>query len=118
IPPRSRPTLLSIRTEAMFLAKIFGSKNQRELKKLGKVVNRINAFEPALQRLSDDGLKLKTTEFKERLQKGETLDALLPEAFAVVREASVRTMKMRHFDVQTIGGMVLHAGKIAEMRTG
>jgi preprotein translocase subunit SecA len=102
----------------MFLAKIFGSKNQRELKKLGKIVNRINAFEPAMQELTDAQLQAKTPEFKSRLQQGASLDELLPEAFAVVREAGVRSMKMRHFDVQMIGGMVLHMGKIAEMRTG
>jgi len=102
----------------MFLAKIFGSKNQRELKKLGKIVNRINTFEPAMQQLTDAQLQAKTPEFKSRLQQGATLDELLPEAFAVVREAGVRSMKMRHFDVQMIGGIVLHLGKIAEMRTG
>jgi preprotein translocase subunit SecA len=102
----------------MFLAKIFGSKNQRELKKLNKIVTRINAFEPALQQLSDSELQAKTVEFRARLSRGETLEQLLPEAFAVVREASVRVMKMRHFDVQMIGGMVLNSGKIAEMRTG
>jgi preprotein translocase subunit SecA len=102
----------------MFLAKIFGSKNQRELKKLNKIVTRINAFEPALQQLSDSELQAKTVEFRARLSQGETLEQLLPEAFAVVREASVRVMKMRHFDVQMIGGMVLNSGKIAEMRTG
>jgi len=102
----------------MFLAKIFGSKNDRELKKLNKTVSKINAFEPTLQALGDAELKGKTTEFKARLAQGETLDALLPEAFAVVREAGARCMNMRHFDVQMIGGMVLNAGKIAEMRTG
>jgi preprotein translocase subunit SecA len=102
----------------MFLARIFGSKNQRELKKLNKTVTRINAFEPELQKLSDSALQAKTTEFRSRVAQRETLDQLLPEAFAVVREASVRVMKMRHFDVQMIGGMVLNSGKIAEMRTG
>ncbi|MDR2212795.1 MAG: preprotein translocase subunit SecA, partial [Pseudomonadales bacterium] len=102
----------------MFLTKIFGSKNDRELKKLNKVVSKINAFEASLQQLDDAALKAKTEGFKNRLNQGETLDGLLPEAFAVVREASVRVMGMRHFDVQMIGGMVLHQGKIAEMRTG
>ncbi len=100
------------------LAKLFGSKNQREIKKLSKVVDRINALEPEIQALSDDDLKAKTAEFRERHEGGESLDQILPEAFAVVREAGVRTLGMRHFDVQMIGGMVLHAGKIAEMRTG
>lgn len=102
----------------MFLAKIFGSKNQRELKKLNKQASKINTFEPLLQKLTDGELQAKTGEFKARLAQGETLDQILPEAFAVVREAGVRTMKMRHFDVQMIGGIVLHSGKIAEMRTG
>jgi preprotein translocase subunit SecA len=97
---------------------LFGSKNDRELKKISKTVEQIAAFEPALQQLTDDQLRGKTTEFRERLAKGETLDNLLTEAFAVVREAGVRTMQMRHFDVQMIGGSVLHSGKIAEMRTG
>ena len=97
---------------------LFGSKNDRELKRIGKVVAQIAAFEPTLQKLSDSELQARTPAFKERLAKGETLDDLLPEAFAVVREASVRTMQMRHFDVQMIGGYVLHSGKIAEMRTG
>ncbi len=100
------------------LAKLFGSKNQREIKKLSKVVDRINALEPEIQALSDDDLKAKTAEFRERHEGGESLDQILPEAFAVVREAGVRTLGMRHFDVQMIGGMVLHSGKIAEMRTG
>jgi preprotein translocase subunit SecA len=100
------------------LTKIFGSKNDREVKKLWPRVAQINALEPVIHALSDDQLKAKTTEFKERLAKGETLDDLLPEAFAVVREASQRTLGMRHFDVQLIGGMVLHSGRIAEMRTG
>jgi preprotein translocase subunit SecA len=100
------------------LKKIFGSKNERELKRLGKLVAGVNAFEPALEKLSDDELANKTVEFRARLQKGETLDQLLPEAFACVREAAKRTLGLRHFDVQLIGGMVLNAGKIAEMRTG
>ena len=100
------------------LKKIFGSRNDRLIRQYSQTVTRINAFEPTLQALSDDQLRAKTAEFKERLAKGETLDALLPEAFAVVREAGVRALGMRHFDVQMIGGMVLHYGKIAEMRTG
>lgn len=96
----------------------FGSRNKRVLTRLWKTVNVINALEPQISSLSDAALRAKTSEFRERLQKGETLDALLPEAFAVVREASKRSLKMRHFDVQLIGGMVLHGGSIAEMRTG
>lgn len=97
---------------------VFGSKNERELKRMNKVVVRINALEPDMQKLSDEQLKAKTTEFRERYQKGETLDQLLPEAFATVREAGRRVLGMRHFDVQLIGGMSLHEGRIAEMRTG
>jgi len=100
------------------LTKIFGSRNDRLIKKMDKEVKKINALEPILEALSDDELKEKTSEFKERLSKGETLNQILPEAFAVVREASKRVFDMRHFDVQMIGGMVLHDGKIAEMRTG
>jgi preprotein translocase subunit SecA len=100
------------------LRKVFGSRNERILKRLSKSVNKINALEPELQKLSDDQLKAKTDEFRQRYQDGETLDQLLPEAFAVAREASQRVLGMRHFDVQLIGGMVLHEGKIAEMRTG
>ncbi|AIL32944.1 preprotein translocase subunit SecA [Basilea psittacipulmonis] len=100
------------------LKKIFGSRNDRLLKQYRKIVKQINALEPSMQALSDEALKAKTTEFKERLAKGETLDDLLPEAFATVREAAVRVLGMRHFDVQLIGGIVLHYGKIAEMRTG
>lgn len=98
--------------------KIFGSKNSRELKRMGKIVAQINALEEGLKALSDDQLKAKTTEFKQRFEDGEALDKLLPEAFAVCREASVRVMEMRHFDVQLIGGITLHEGRIAEMRTG
>ncbi|WP_039914841.1 preprotein translocase subunit SecA [Cellvibrio mixtus] len=97
---------------------VFGSKNERELKRMNKVVVRINALEPEMQKLSDEQLKAKTAEFRERYQKGETLDQLLPEAFATVREAGHRVLGMRHFDVQLIGGMTLHEGRIAEMRTG
>jgi len=100
------------------LTQIFGSRNQRLIKQYQKIVRDINALEPAMEKLSDAQLQAKTPEFKERLAKGETLDAILPEAFAVCREASKRVLKMRHFDVQLIGGMVLHQGKIAEMGTG
>jgi preprotein translocase subunit SecA len=100
------------------LKKIVGSKNDRELKRLQQAVEQINALEPEIQALSDSALIAKTVEFRARLQKGESLDDLLVEAFAVVREASVRVLGMRHFDVQLIGGMVLHSGKIAEMKTG
>ena len=101
-----------------FITKIIGSRNERILKSLSKKVHEINAFEPLLQKLSDAELQQKTTDFKDRLDKGATLDDLLSEAFAVVREASRRVLNMRHFDVQLIGGMVLHQGKIAEMKTG
>ena len=101
-----------------FLTKIFGSRNDRLLKQYRGVVNRINALEPQFEALSDDALRAKTQEFKDRVAAGENLDALLPEAFAVVREGSKRVMKMRHFDVQMLGGMALHYGKISEMRTG
>ncbi|MGB7919602.1 MAG: preprotein translocase subunit SecA [Desulfobacterales bacterium] len=103
---------------ASFLTKVFGSKNERELKKLQPIIEQINALETDLRALSDDQLKGHTAKFKERLQDGESLDDLLPEAFAVVREASRRTLNMRHFDVQLLGGIVLHQGKIAEMKTG
>ena len=99
-------------------AKIFGSRNERLIKQYRKTVSKINAFEPQMQALDDDALKAKTVEFRERLGKGETLDQILPEAFAVVREASQRVLGLRHYDVQLIGGIVLHQGKIAEMRTG
>src|SRR4030042_311102 len=98
--------------------KFFGSKNERDLKRLEPMVQAINELEPVIKPLSDRAMKEKTQEFKDRLAKGETLDDLLPEAFALVREASVRTLGMRHFDAQLIGGIVLHAGKIAEMKTG
>jgi preprotein translocase subunit SecA len=100
------------------LTKIFGSRNERLLKQYAQVVQEINALEPAIAALSDDELKARTPALKERVAKGETLDAVMPEAFAVVREASKRTLLMRHFDMQLIGGMGLHYGKIAEMRTG
>ncbi len=98
--------------------KIVGSKNDRELKRMWGIVAKINALEPAMQQLSDQDLTAKTSEFKQRYVNGETLDALLPEAFAVCREGGRRILGMRHFDVQLIGGMVLHSGKIAEMKTG
>ena len=98
--------------------KVIGSKNDRELKRLWAVVAKINALEPQMQQLSDGDLQAKTEEFKQRYQRGETLDALLPEAFAVCREGGRRVLGMRHFDVQLIGGMVLHSGKISEMKTG
>ncbi len=101
-----------------FLTQIFGSRNDRLLKQYRRVVEQINALEPQLEQLTDDQLRGKTQEFKDRVANGEALDALLPEAFAVVREGSKRVMKMRHFDVQLVGGMALHNGKIAEMRTG
>ncbi|OEU76755.1 MAG: preprotein translocase subunit SecA, partial [Desulfobacterales bacterium C00003060] len=100
------------------LKKVFGSKNERDLNKLRPIVEQTNALEAEMQGLSDDQLRGKTRVFKERIEQGATLDELLPDAFAVVREASVRTLKMRHFDVQLIGGIVLHQGKIAEMKTG
>ncbi len=100
------------------LSKIFGSRNDRLIKQMMGTVAQINAFEADISALSDDALKAKTDEFRQRLDQGETLDGILPEAFAVVREAAVRSLKMRHFDMQLVGGLVLHQGKIAEMRTG
>ena len=100
------------------LTKVFGSKNERELKKIDPIVQQINALEPRMQAMKDEQLKAQTGLFKERLDKDESLDDILPEAFAVVREASIRTLDMRHFDAQLIGGFVLHRGKIAEMKTG
>lgn len=97
---------------------VVGTKNDRELKRMRKIVNKINAHEPSIQALSDEQLKQKTADFKARHQNGESLDALLPEAFAVCREASLRITGMRHYDVQMIGGITLHEGKIAEMKTG
>jgi preprotein translocase subunit SecA len=98
--------------------KVFGSRNDRLIKQYAQIVKEINALEPTMQALSDEALRAKTEEFKQRYQQGESLDKILPEAFAVVREGSQRALGMRHFDVQLIGGMVLNAGKIAEMRTG
>src|SRR5580765_1320146 len=100
------------------LTQIFGSRNQRLLKQYQKTVYRINALEADIERLPDADLQAKTPEFKQRIASGVRLDDLLPEAFAVCREASRRVLRMRHFDVQLIGGMVLHFGKTAEMRTG
>ena len=100
------------------LTRVFGSRNDRLLRQLDKIVAKVNALEPEMQKLSDEALKAKTAEFQQRIAGGEPLDKILPEAFAVCREASQRVMGMRHYDVQLIGGMVLHLGKIAEMRTG
>jgi preprotein translocase subunit SecA len=101
-----------------YLTRVFGSRNDRLVKGYSRLVREINAFEPKLEPLSDEALRAKTDEFRARLKDGARLDDILPEAFAVVREAARRTLKMRHFDVQLIGGMALHDGKIAEMRTG
>lgn len=98
--------------------KLFGSRNERVVKKMGRVVDRVNAFEDAIKALSDEELKAKTSEFLQRFKDGETLEALMPEAFATVREASTRTLGLRHYDVQLIGGIVLHEGMISEMKTG
>lgn len=103
---------------ANFLTKIFSSRNDRLLKQYRKLVAKINVLEPQLESLTNEQLRAKTDEFRDRLQKGETLDSLLPEAFAVVREGSKRVLKMRHFDVQMLGGIALHQGKISEMGTG
>jgi preprotein translocase subunit SecA len=100
------------------LKKVFGSRNDRLLKTYRGAVAKVNALEPAFEQLSDEQLRGKTDEFKARLEKGETLDALMPEAFAAVREAARRVLGMRHYDVQLIGAMALHQGKISEMRTG
>ncbi len=96
----------------------FGTKHERDIKKLRPVIDRINSLEPEIKKLTADGMRAKTAEFRQRLERGESLDDLLPEAFALVREASVRTLGMRHFDVQMMGGIVLHQGKISEMKTG
>src|SRR3982750_2002683 len=100
------------------LAKVVGTQNDRELKRLRPIVAEVNALESSIQPLSDAELRGKTDEFRQRLANGETLDDVLPEAFAVVREAGRRVLSMRHFDVQLIGGMVLHQGTISEMKTG
>ncbi|MFP6842942.1 MAG: preprotein translocase subunit SecA [Acinetobacter sp.] len=103
---------------ASLIGGIFGTKNERELKRMRKIVDKINALEPTISALNDADLSAKTEEFKQRYNKGENLDKLLPEAFAVCREAAKRIMGMRHYDVQLIGGITLHEGKVAEMRTG
>src|SRR4026208_1975818 len=97
------------------LAKVIGTQNDRELKRLRPLVEQVNALEPSVKALTDEQLRAKTPEFRERLARGETLNDLMPEAFAVVREAGRRVLNMRHFDVQIIGGSVLHIGAIAEM---
>lgn len=103
---------------AQLLAKIFGTKNERELRRISPIVHRINELEPSIQMLSDEELAAKTIPFRERIAQGESLDSILPEAFAVVREVGKRKLNMRHFDVQLMGGVVLHEGKISEMKTG
>jgi preprotein translocase subunit SecA len=105
-------------SEQQLLAKVFGTKNKREIKAIQPFIAAINDLEPHIQQLSDIDLAAKTIEFKEKLAQGAPLDDLLVEAFGVVREAGRRFLNMRHFDVQLIGGIVLHRGKIAEMRTG
>src|SRR4030043_869165 len=100
------------------LSKVFGTKNERELKRLWPLVEKVNDLEPAVVSLSEIQLKEKPSEFKKRLETGELLDDLLPEAFAVVREVSKRKLNMRHFDVQVLGGIALHEGRMAEMKTG
>src|SRR5690606_10797276 len=112
LPPTGHPMLNRL------LTSVFGSRNERIVGQYTKIVAKVNAFEPQMQALSDAELQAKTPEFRQRIANGESLDKLLPEAFAVCREASVRVLGMRHYDVQLIGGMVLHMGKIAEMRTG
>ena len=99
-------------------SKIFGTYSEKEIKRITPIVEKINSLEPAMEKLTDQELQAKTTEFKQRLEKGETLDDILPEAFAVVREASKRVLGLRHFDVQLMGGIILHQGRIAEMKTG
>ena len=100
------------------IQKVFGTHNQHELKRIYPIVDHIEALEPEMQKLSDEELRDKTREYKERYAKGETLDDLLPEAFATVREAAVRSIGMKHYRVQLIGGIVLHQGRIAVMKTG
>ncbi|MFA4920288.1 MAG: preprotein translocase subunit SecA, partial [Thermodesulfovibrionales bacterium] len=100
------------------LSKFFGTKNDRELKRLWPIIEQVNSFESKISGLSEDGLKRKTEDFRRSLEAGKALDEILPEAFAVVREVSKRIMHMRHFDVQILGGAVLHEGKISEMKTG
>ena len=101
-----------------FLSKIVGTHSEREVKRVIPIVNKIESMEPEMEKLSDEELRGKTDEFKKRLAEGETLDDILPEAYAVVREASKRTIGLRHFRVQLIGGVILHQGRITEMRTG
>ena len=101
-----------------FFEKVFGSYSDREIKRIEPIVQQIESFEPEMQKLTDEQLKLKTEEFKERLKNGETSDDILPESFAVVREASVRVLGMKHYKVQLVGGIILHQGRIAEMKTG
>ena len=101
-----------------FIKKFIGPNNEREVKKIQPLVEKVNELEPQISTLSDDQLRSKTIEFRERFANGETLEDLLPEAFAVVREAGKRVLNMRHFDVQLIGGVVLHQGRISEMKTG
>ena len=100
------------------LTRVFGSRNERVIRGYGRTIRAANQLEPQIKALSDEALRAKTDEFRRRLKEGTKLDELVPEAFAVVREAAMRTLKMRHFDVQHIGGLVLHQGKISEMRTG
>ena len=103
---------------ARILAKILGTANQRALRQLRPVVDEVNAFEPHISSLTDEQLALKTNEFREQLERGKSLDDILPEAYAVVRETSKRKLDQRHYDVQIMGGIVLHQGKISEMKTG
>src|SRR5688500_4196433 len=110
--------VLRMTTINTLLAKVIGTQNERELKKIRPLITEINAKEPDVQKLTDEQLRRKTEEFRHRVAAGESIEDLLPEAFAVVREAGKRTLNMRHFDVQLIGGIVLHRGKIAEMKTG
>nr|KAJ9632642.1 hypothetical protein H2204_007729 [Knufia peltigerae] len=120
-PSRSRAAFPSNPVPSMInslLTRVFGSRNERQLRQLNRIVAKINALEPEIEKLSDEQLQAKTPEFKQRIAAGEALDKVLPEAFAVCREAGRRVLGMRHYDVQLIGGMVLHLGKIAEMRTG
>ena len=98
--------------------KLFKSYSEKEVKRVRPIVEKINSLEPEIEKLTDEELKAKTPYFKEQLEKGKSLDDILPEAFAVVREASKRVLGMRHFDVQLIGGIILHQGRIAEMKTG
>ncbi len=107
-----------MKTLKNLIEKIFGTHSQRELKRIQPILDQIKSYDEAMQKLSDEELRGKTAEFKERLTKGETLDDILPEAYAVCREAGWRVLKMKHFDVQLIGGIILHHGRIAEMRTG